>query len=135
MSKILKADGMKKCIGCFTCMFICAGVNHRNHSLSKSAIKVKTKSGMQSNFVAVVCLACTGEPACYQACPSGALEIRDGGGVIFNQDKCIGCRKCEGACIVGAVNFDDERKLPIICKHCGVCTRFCPHDCLRLEEK
>ncbi|NTW71785.1 MAG: 4Fe-4S binding protein [Eubacteriaceae bacterium] len=135
MPKVLKADGMNKCIGCFTCMFICAGVNHQNHSLSQSAIKVKTKDGMQSNYKAVVCLACTGEPACYQACPTGALEKRAGGGVVFKEEKCISCRKCEAACIVGAVHYDEEHKLPVICKHCGVCTRFCPHDCLRMEEK
>ena len=135
MPKVLKADGMKKCIGCFTCMFICAGVNHQNHSISKSAIKIKTKAGMQSNFVAVVCLACTGDPACYQACPSGALEKREGGGVKFTAEKCIGCRKCEAACIVGAAHFDEDQKLAIICKHCSMCTRFCPHGCLRMEER
>jgi len=134
MAKVLKTDGMRKCIGCFTCMFTCAGVNQKNHSLSKSAIKIKTKAGMQSSFVAVVCVACTGEPACFQACPSGALEKRVGGGVVFIPEKCIGCRKCESACIVSAVHFDEERKHPIICKHCGVCPRFCPHDCLRMEE-
>ena len=97
---------------------------------------VKTFFGsMQSSFVAVVCLACTGDPACYQACPSGALQKRPGGGVTLIPDKCIGCRKCQSACIVGAVNFHEERKIPIICKHCGACTRFCPHGCLRMEEK
>jgi Fe-S-cluster-containing dehydrogenase component len=134
MAKVLRADGMKKCIGCFTCMLTCAGVNHQNHSIEKSAIRIKTKGGMQSSFVAVVCLACTGEPACWQACPSGALEIRQGGGVRFIRERCIGCRKCEAACIVGAVHFHEENKIPIICKHCGACTRFCPHGCLRMEE-
>jgi Fe-S-cluster-containing dehydrogenase component len=135
MPKVLKADGMNKCIGCFTCMLACAGVNHQNHSIAKSAIKVKTKGGLQSKFKAIVCLACDGDPACYQSCPTGALEKRKGGGVLLKKDKCIGCKKCVSSCIVGAVNFDEDKKLPIICKHCGVCTRFCPHDCLRMEEK
>lgn len=134
MAKILKADGMNKCIGCFTCMFVCAGVNHQNHSASKSSIKVKTSGGLQGKFISVVCLACRDERACAEACPSNALEKRPGGGVIFKPDRCIGCRKCESACIVSAVHFDEDENKPIICKHCGVCAKFCPHECLRMEE-
>ena len=59
----------------------------------------------------------------------------DSFGVLFDSTKCIGCRKCVDACIVGAVHFHEERKIPIICKHCGACTRFCPHGCLRMEEQ
>ena len=134
MAKVLKADGMNKCIGCFTCMLVCSGVNQKNHSLAKSSIKVKTVGGMQGKFASVVCLACKDERACMEVCPSGALEKRRGGGVIFKAEKCIGCRKCESACIVGAVNFDETDKKPIICKHCGVCVKFCPHECLRMED-
>ncbi|MFZ5986224.1 MAG: 4Fe-4S binding protein [Bacillota bacterium] len=134
MPKVLRADGMNKCIGCFTCMLTCSGVNRQNHSLSKSAIKVRTSGGLQGKFVAVFCLACKDERACAEACPSGALEKRLGGGVILKSEKCIGCRKCEVACIVNAVHFDEDEKKPIICKHCGVCARFCPHECLRMED-
>ena len=42
MTKDLRADGMNKCIGCFTCMLTCAGVNRQNHSIEKSAIRIKT---------------------------------------------------------------------------------------------
>lgn len=134
LAKVLKAEGMNKCIGCFTCMLVCAGVNHQNHSLSKSSIKVKTSGGLQGKFISVVCLACKDERACAEACPSGALEKRPGGGVILKAQKCIGCKKCVDACIVGAVNFDEYENKPIICKHCGVCARFCPHECLTMED-
>lgn len=134
MARVLKAEGMNKCIGCFTCMFTCAGVNQHNHSLSKSAIRVKTTGGLQSKFISIVCLACKDERACESVCPSGALTNRPGGGVLFNSDLCIGCRKCEKACIVGAVHYDEVENHPIICKHCGICARFCPHECLVMEE-
>lgn len=134
MARVLKADGMNKCIGCFTCMLACAGVNHQNHSISKSAIKVRTNGGLRGKFIADVCIACNDERACADACPSGALEKRTGGGVVLKRDKCIGCRKCEAACIVKAVHYDEDDNKPIICKHCGVCAKFCPHECLRMEE-
>lgn len=134
MAKILKTDGMNKCIGCFTCMLACAGVNQKNHSLSKSAIKVKTSGGLKGKFVAMVCVGCREERACAEACPTGALENRKGGGVLLNAEKCIGCRKCVPACIVGAVHFDENEAKPIICKHCSICTKFCPHECLRMED-
>ena len=133
MAKVLKANEMNKCIGCFTCMNICSIVNRQNHSLTKSAIKVRTAGGMTSRFLAIVCLACD-DPACMEACPSGALVKRKGGGVLLHPDKCIGCRRCESACIMQSVFWDDEENKPIICRHCGSCARFCPHKCLNMEE-
>lgn len=134
MPKVLRADGMNKCIGCFTCMLTCSSVNRQNFSLSKSAIKVKTSGGLHGNFVSTVCLGCRDERACAEACPSGALDKRKGGGVTLKPEKCIGCRKCVEACIVSAVFFDEVDNKPIICKHCGVCAKFCPHECLRMED-
>lgn len=133
MSKLLKAEGMNKCIGCFSCMLVCASVNKQDHSLAKSAIKIKTRGGLKGKFVSIVCLGCKDDIPCAEACPSGALEPRQGGGVLLNKDRCIGCRKCVDACVVGAVNFDEGDHKPIICKHCGVCSKFCPHECLRME--
>jgi len=133
MAKVLKAAEMNKCIGCFTCMNICSIVNRQNHSITKSAIKVRTSGGMTGHFVAIVCLACH-DPACMEACPSGALTKRPGGGVLLQEDKCIGCHKCEKACIMQAVFFDEEKQKPIICRHCGSCARFCPHHCLIMKE-
>ena len=133
MAKVLRALEMSKCLGCFTCMNVCATVNHKNHSLVKSAIKVRTIGGMSSGFIAIVCLGCR-EPACMEVCPSDALTKREGGGVLLHPEKCIGCRRCEKICIMRAVNFDEEEKKPIICKHCGVCARFCPHGCLQMVE-
>lgn len=134
MAKILSADGMNKCIGCFSCMLVCSGVNRQNHSLEKSAIRIKTSGGLSGRFTATVCTACTGSRACAEACPSGALVPRKGGGVLLDAAHCIGCRKCVSACAVSAVFFDELEHKPIICKHCGVCARYCPHDCLTMEE-
>jgi Fe-S-cluster-containing dehydrogenase component len=133
MQKVLRAKEMNKCLGCFACMTVCSAVGQKNHSIVKSAIKIRTTGGMASSFVAIVCLACA-EPACMEVCPSDALVRRDAGGVLVIEDKCIGCRLCESACIMRAVNFDEETRKPIICRHCGICAKYCPHECLMYEE-
>ena len=133
MAKVLKAEGMSKCLGCFTCMNVCAGIHKSDHSINKSAIHVKTSGGLAGKFVAIVCLGCA-DPACAEACPSGALAKRAGGGVLLKKERCIGCGKCADACIVGAVSIDGDDKTPIICRHCGMCAKFCPHQCLIMEE-
>ena len=133
MAKVLRTEGMGRCIGCFSCMLICAGVNRKNHSTSRSAIAVQTRGGMSGKFVAVVCQACR-EPKCAQACPTGALVLRKGGGVTLNESLCTSCRDCVTACTAQAIGWDDDANQPIICRHCGACTRFCPHDCIALEE-
>ena len=133
MDKILSPKGMNKCIGCLTCMNACAVANHNDHSLIKSAVKVRTVGGMTSSFIAVVCRGCD-EPACMEVCPADALTLRPGGGVLLDEEKCFGCRRCRPACSLGAVFFDEDTQKPIICKHCGICTTFCPHDCLMMVD-
>jgi len=133
MPKVLRAHDMSKCIGCFTCMNVCAAFNLRDHSLKKSCIHIRTSGGLEGRFVSSVCLACR-EPACAEVCPTAALLPRKGGGVTLKKELCIGCRRCLGACTALAVNFDEDTGKPIICRHCGICSQYCPHNCLTMEE-
>ena len=135
MAKVLKSDNMNKCIGCFTCQRVCAAMNHKSYSDTESAIKVRTLGGLSSGrFYATHCFACSDDRACVDVCPTGAISERKGGGVVFNEKKCIMCQKCAAACIVKAIYFTAENTHPIICKHCGICARYCPHNCLTMEE-
>ena len=134
MPKNLKVLNMTKCIGCLTCMITCAAANQKSHSLQRAALNVKTSGGLSGKFVAFICRACREERACAQACPSGALEERPGGGVIFHEERCLGCQRCQHVCAAAAINFDASARKPLICKHCGLCARFCPHNCLAMEE-
>ncbi|MCL2853666.1 MAG: [Fe-S]-binding protein [Defluviitaleaceae bacterium] len=133
MAKVLRTGNMSKCIGCFSCVLVCAAFNRKSHSIQKSCIKIRTYGGVSGKLVETVCHACR-EPACAAACPSNALTLRKGGGVTLEKDQCIGCRRCQSACIINAVNFDEDLNEPIICHHCGLCVRYCPHECLSVVE-
>ena len=133
MNYVLSAKGMNKCIGCLTCMLVCSVVNQDDFAFDKCAVRVRSNGCLSSNFIAIVCRGCK-SPACMAACPVAALEARPGGGVRFIPERCIGCRRCEPACSVRAVMFNDATQKPIICTHCGVCTTFCTHDCLVMVE-
>ena len=133
MPRKLNPRGMNRCLGCLSCMIACSAINHGSHSVVKSAIKVRTTGGLASSFVAVVCRACK-EPTCLDVCPAHALKYRPGGGVVLDKELCYGCRRCVPACSVGAVSFDRETERPIICHHCGVCTSFCPHQCIVMVD-
>jgi Fe-S-cluster-containing dehydrogenase component len=132
-AKILKAEGMAKCIGCYSCMLACARMLHGNFSPRKSAIQIRSTGGLQSKFVALICRGCA-NPPCAEVCMTEALRKRVGGGVIFKQDLCIGCRKCVQACSAEAIFFNEDEKKPIICIQCGSCTNFCPHQVISMEE-
>ncbi len=49
------------------------------------------------SFVKVQCMHCQ-DPACVSACIVGALTKEENGAVIWDADKCIGCRYCMIAC-------------------------------------
>lgn len=132
--KILKAEGMNKCIGCYVCMLACARTVYHDYSPAKSAIQIRTAGGYQGKFVADICRGCERAP-CATSCPVDALIQREGGGVEYKVDQCIGCRNCVDACAAQVIFFNEVEKRPIVCIQCGACARACPHEVLTMEVR
>jgi carbon-monoxide dehydrogenase iron sulfur subunit len=132
MVKRLAVLDVNKCIGCMECMFACTRREGRA-GFDKSAIRVRSAGGIERGFVVVVCRACE-YPPCMKVCPTGALRLRKGGGVILKKDKCIGCGFCAQACIMGAIFWDEELDKPIVCRYCGDCADYCVHDAIGLVD-
>lgn len=131
MPKKLVVKDYETCVGCGLCMLACSR-RGGEVGFSKSAIWVKSLGGFEKGFTVIVCRLCQ-DPLCVRVCPTEALSIKKG---IINLDygKCIGCGFCKEACIVGAVQWNEEVDKPVICKHCGYCALFCPHNVLTVEK-
>jgi formate dehydrogenase iron-sulfur subunit len=59
-------------------------------------------------------------PACVSVCPVGALEKLDHGPVIWDTDKCFGCRYCMLACPFGIPRYEWWDPVPKVQK-CDMC--------------
>ena len=132
-AKRLSVKDIHRCVGCQCCMFACARRSGKG-GLAESSIFVRSAGGMESGFAVVVCRACS-DPPCVRVCPTNALLVREGGGVIFETTLCIGCTNCVDTCPFGAIFWNSEQEKPLICVYCGYCVSHCPYDVIILEER
>ncbi len=123
---------MERCIGCHSCALACARLVHKKLSWETAGIRIHSTGGLSTGFAGKRCLACEDAP-CAQACPTGALTLRKGGGVFFHGKRCIRCGDCVPACPVEGILQDRDGRI-YVCVHCGQCVDYCPHDCLELRD-
>jgi formate dehydrogenase iron-sulfur subunit len=111
------------CIGCGSCMDACKEKNELPKSnggvLSASDYTVVEDVG-DENYLRRMCMHCL-EPSCVSACPVGALEKTEAGPVVYNFDKCIGCRYCMVACPFSVPRYEWASTTPRVRK-----CQFCP---------
>lgn len=128
MTKALLYDATL-CIGCKACEEACATENGLpyNETIAQekqSAWKyttVLTAANQDEKFMRRLCMHCE-HPACASVCPVGALYKTAEGPVVYDADKCMGCRYCIVACPFGVPKYEWAKAIPIVQK-CNGCIK------------
>ena len=150
-----------KCIGCRACQNACKEWNGNPPEAGAGGLYdtpvglsadtwtliqlAKPKGSDEWAFLKRQCMHCL-HPACVSACPVGALQQTEQGAVVYDPDRCIGCRYCMVACPFGVPKFEWEESLPYIrkCTFCidrledglePACAAACPVGALVFGER
>jgi len=112
-----------KCVGCRMCENACKEIHGfptdtPTPTLSDKAFTVLEERA-DGKFVRRMCQHCE-EPACASACPVGGLKKTALGPVIYDAEKCMGCRYCMIACPYMVPRYQWDKLAPYVAK-CDMC--------------
>jgi formate dehydrogenase iron-sulfur subunit len=145
---------LTRCSGCQSCALACKVSNamplptEAPTGLSSGALSfvdTRPESAGSDVYVKRQCMHCL-HPACVSACTVGALRKTALGPVVYDADKCIGCRYCQYACPFGVPTYQWENPLGLIhkCELCfdrvtagelPACVAACPNGALRFGKR
>ena len=97
-----------RCIGCDACTISCKTFNKLGPNVVYRKVhkfEVGEYPSAKRRSIPTLCNHCE-NAACEKVCPTGATYKDEKGRVQVDQDKCIGCRMCIGACPYGARTFN-----------------------------
>lgn len=110
-----------RCTGCMACFIACKEVNqlpnHNETILNKDTYSIVKK--IDKYYVRRLCMHCV-KPACESVCPVAALQKTSLGPVIYDENRCIGCRYCMMACPFSIPTYEWESMTPRVQK-CFMC--------------
>jgi len=110
-----------RCIGCYACEEAC-GQRWGNPSSEVhvlSATKNTAVRQVDDLNVPRMCMHCA-DPTCVSVCPVGAFTKTPEGPVIYEADKCMGCRYCMQACPFDVPKYQWDSWNPEVRK-CDMC--------------
>mgnify|MGYP001559131240 CR=1 FL=1 len=110
-----------RCIGCGACTAACKEQNNLPLPIEPvmTAYTWTVVERREGVYIRSLCMHCL-DPSCVSACPVGALTRTLKGAVIYDSEKCIGCRYCIMACPFGVPKYQWDRAIPIVGK-CILC--------------
>lgn len=145
-----------KCTGCERCVDACIEENGSD-PVQAQIDRATTKDGLSESrllsvpkiapgrFVRMSCMHCL-EPSCVSACLVGGLTKTPEGPVVYDPEKCIGCRYCMLACPFHIPRYEWSETTPYV-KKCAMCfqrldrglapacVEACPHEALRFGDR
>ena len=132
----------EKCIGCKSCEVACSFANEADMNPSRSRIRMITFVEGRYRLpyhMLITCRQCADAP-CLSACPVEAISrSKDKMKVIvIDGEACIGCGECVGACPLGVMLFDSEKKKPYKCELCDgnpACAAICPTEAIEFVNQ
>jgi len=109
------------CIGCGACSAACKEQNGlplpiESTRTASTWTVVERRAGQNVRSLCMHCL----DPTCVSVCPVAALRKTPEGPVVYDADRCIGCRYCVQACPFGVPKYQWDRPVPIVGK-CVLC--------------
>jgi formate dehydrogenase iron-sulfur subunit len=113
------------CAGCRDCMTACMqehgfeGDPFEIDELSATAFTALKESSDGDWYARQICRHCV-NPSCASVCPVGALQKSDLGPVIYDANKCLGCRYCIQACPHDVPRYEWDKAVPAVAK-CDMC--------------
>jgi len=113
------------CVGCKACEGACAGRWHLHYDDKVaaeprlSAHKLTAIQTFGERYSRRLCMHCA-EPTCASVCPVGALHKTALGPVVYDAEKCMGCRYCMEACPFQVPAYEWHSRLPKVRK-CDMC--------------
>ncbi|CAM3364123.1 4Fe-4S dicluster domain-containing protein [Hydrogenibacillus schlegelii] len=111
---------LTKCAGCMACTVSCQLQNDlppEVHFIKFYQQEYGTFPVVSLVNIPVQCQHCE-KPPCVYNCPTGASYIADGGVVLLNESKCIGCKYCMTSCPYNARVLNEETHTPMKCIFC-----------------
>ena len=133
MGKVTLMVFSKDCMGCHACEVACK----QEHGLGVGPRFIKVIENAPF-YIPVYCHHCA-RPPCGEVCPDGAITRNERGIVLVDHDVCVGCKACIEACPFGAMQFDEEREVALMCDLCyerlennqePACSQACPTGCI-----
>ncbi|MEQ1833067.1 MAG: 4Fe-4S dicluster domain-containing protein [Candidatus Eisenbacteria bacterium] len=110
-----------RCIGCGACSAACKEQNElplpiEERSTAYTWTTVQPSAGVNVRRMCMHCL----KPTCVSVCPVGAMTKTAAGPVVYDAERCIGCRYCVQACPFDVPKYQWDRAIPVVGK-CVMC--------------
>jgi Fe-S-cluster-containing dehydrogenase component len=130
----------RKCVGCSDCVVACQTENNVPVGFCRDWV-VEVVDGTYPNVSIELrserCNHCNNSP-CVRCCPTGASHFEEGGIVVVNPNKCIGCGACIQSCPYDA-RYSHPEGYVDKCTFCihrvkqgsdPACVSVCPTKCM-----